>query len=287
MGDNSWFSFGRMLLGTLNIGVDAVSKSRYDDKGLSAIKEKVMADPENPQSSPFRANLTVIVALIAAVMPITTYVNGCGNLAVEREKLADKRGLDYLDRVFDGTKDVGYRSGALDLLVRTTKLEDPMHDWAVEQKKSFEKVQSLKPELEAVTASQQAATSALAKKRELSNPENPKGASASQQKQQEALLQQKISSLNQRRIKILSEVKAAELQTVIKPDTQTEKAIADFRARPGVDEFVTQCVQDGGNINYRVSAGKVQQLDCELVNGSGLLPRIFTEPARSGEARKE
>src|SRR5689334_8416102 len=101
-----------------------------------------MADSsEDPKSSPFRANLTVIAALIAAAMPITTYVNGCNNLAVEKEKLADKRGLDYLDRVFDSSKDAGYRSGALDLLIRTSKTEDPMHEWAVEQKKSFEKVQ--------------------------------------------------------------------------------------------------------------------------------------------------
>jgi hypothetical protein len=220
--------------------------------------------------------LTLLAALITAVMPFTAYINGRNNLALEKEKLSVQSGLDYLDRVLDSSKDPAYRSGALDLLIRTTAVDDPVHGWAVEQRKDLDTVLALKPQLDAVTANQKAVAAALDKER--SGTEHPDtGNPAAPPSQKEKVLRQTITDLNTKRLNILSAVNAAELRTVIKPDAQTEAAIAEFRARPGVQEFLAKCAQDGGRFNYRVAAGKVHQLDCQFVNGSGQVPRIFTE----------
>lgn len=248
-----------------------------------------MADPEEKsKDSSLKTILTLLAVWVTALMPITVYINGCHSLAVEKEKISAQRGLDYLDRVLDTKRDPAYREGALDLLIRTTKSDDPIiYQWAVEQKKGLETIQSLKPVLEAVTASQaasQKAAASLAKKREGAAHQGSSGPSVQGPDPQERLLQKKVHDLNKQRLDILSTVSAAERQVVIKPDPQVDKVIADFRTLPGVDEFISKCAQDSGEFHYRFNAGIVQQLDCQFPNGSGQLPRIFAGPLGPGEA---
>lgn len=96
--------------------------------------------------------ITVLGSILAAVMPVTTFVGGYLHQQTELELNAQQQRhqirMDYLDRALSTDLGEAERETVFSLLAVVTDQPD-LQKWAVEQKKSFsQKVEKIKAQLE-------------------------------------------------------------------------------------------------------------------------------------------
>lgn len=105
--------------------------------------------------------LGALAALIAAMMPLSSYINGKYSLEVEREKFLTQMRLGYLDRALDPTKDANYRESIIRYLLDSIEPSDPLYKWAYNQVRVAEEIRNLETQISALDVKFSKATNEL------------------------------------------------------------------------------------------------------------------------------
>lgn len=160
-------------------------------------------EPQKKPESRLPAYLTALAAFIAAMMPLTAFVNGRYSVEVEREKFIKQLQLNYIDRALDTNRDPAYRESFLRFLVDTTDSSDSLHQWAKREIVKTSELTKLRSELANLDTLQKATATQLAKER--SNRSRDKAAMLQ--------LSQQFEKVEQNRARLVLTLHAAELRS--------------------------------------------------------------------------
>lgn len=237
-----------------------------------------MPDQETQKKSESRlpAYLTALAAFVAAMMPLTAFVNGLYSIEVEQARFVKQLQLNYIDRALDTSRDPTYRESFLRFIVDTTDSSDPLHKWASREIDKVSELAKLRQELASLNSLQRSTSAQLAKERDLRSRDR------AEMSRREQELAAQLAKLNQDRLMLESTMHVAELRSGVasavpnrEKESDVDRVLAEFRQKPGVEEFISNCVQQEGEFHYRYGSGAVQQLVCNLRTGGTL---IFGEP---------
>lgn len=166
-----------------------------------------MADTSSDSSgSRVSVTVTAIAALIAAIIPLTAFINGVYAINLEREKFTSELRLKYIDRVLDNSKDPTYKRSFLEYLVEVTESSDLLHRWAQRQLRNVDDIATLRATIYKLTASLRSSSSDLDQER------NRRAKDSKIASGREASLHRKVLGDLEEKRSLEEKLKAAELK---------------------------------------------------------------------------
>jgi hypothetical protein len=176
-------------------------------------------DNSKKPESRLPAYLTALGAFIAAMMPLTAFVNGRYNIEIEREKFLKQLQLNYIDRALDSSRDPTYRESFLQFLIDTTEPPDSLRQWAQRERAKTDELARLRAEFHKLMLVKESTASQL----------SVEYASRSREKAEMSVRERELSAqlkkVNQDRLNLEVALRAAELRTGAVQEQTSERFV--------------------------------------------------------------
>lgn len=213
----------------------------------------------------FSTYLVSAAALIAAMMPLTAFVNGCYSVKIERDKFFIQMRLNYLDRALDTTRDANYREGVIRFLLETTEPSDPLYKWALKQTKIADEIHRLRDELVKLDAGWRAAQSLLIEEQRSRSSEK----SVASVRERELLGQ--LKKMSKDRAELEKDLRSAQLEAGRSVDAQEKASVPPVAPKQSGNDAPPQIF--GVSVNPPLRPASVQNLGGPatlVISGRGL-----------------